>query len=268
MSFFTTFLNGTKDFLNDNVSSIMTGVGIGAMGTSAVLAGTGAIKADRKIREAEVEPSKSEKFAIYGKNLAPAVVVGILGASLIVGSDILDMKEKAALGALYVSADQKLKSYKEKVKEKIGEKKEKDISHEVNAEKVKSMNLTTSGASGVVNTGHGQTLFVDSQFGTAFLSSFEHVRQSVNDFNEELVLRATKANHGLDVDTDVCANNNDFRTLLGLPEVDAGKFIGIQLCRDGQLRVDLTDIVELDDGSHAVLVDYEMFPIQDWRTWC
>ena len=265
MGFFTTTFKSIGNFVNDNTSSIMTGVGIGGMATSAILAGKGAIKADRIIREAKVEPSKSEKFAIYAKATAPAIIVGVLGASLIVGSDILDMKEKAALGALYVSADQKLKDYKNKVKEKLGDKKEEDISKEVNEEKVRKMDFTSTS---IPSTGHGNTLFVDCMTGYPFESSFEHVRQAVNDFNEDLVNRATKANFGLDVDTDVCANLNDFRGHLGLDEIDMGKYIGIKLCEDGQLRVNLTDIIELEDGRHAVLMEYEMHPIQDWRQWC
>jgi hypothetical protein len=272
MGILTTTFKNLGNFINENTSTVMTGVGVGGLIATGVLSGTGALNADRRLREAreknpEVELGKVEVFKTYAICLLPAVLVGAASIGMIIGANVLDMKDKAALGAMVVAGEKKFKDYKSKVEEKLGVKKEKELSKEIVTDEIRNFDATTAA---IEDTGNGNTLFKDCQTGGYFKSSIEAVRRAVNDLNYELISRAQKYNNGLDIDTDVYVTLNDFRGFLGLKEVECGKFIGYGLQESGSFEIEEPfTVVETKDGQKCILLQYDMYSLRekDWRQW-
>jgi hypothetical protein len=63
---------------------------------------------------------------------------------------------------------------------------------------------------------------------------------------------------------------NDWRLLLGLEEVESGKFLGHGLQEHGLFEIEEPfTITETNDGRKCILLQYDMFPLneKDWRKW-
>lgn len=253
-------------FINDNTTTVMTGIGIGGFLAASYFVGKGVLNADRRLREAkekdpEVEISTGEIVKVYTISLLPAIILIVGSTAIIITANALEVKDKTALGALVVAGEQKFKDYKNKMKEELGEKKEKEFSSEIQAKQVREVDSRTIN---VVSTGKGDTLFYDEQTGTYFESSIPAVRSAVNLLNSELLERAQRMNCGLDVDTNVYVTLNDFRGFLGLEPIKFGDYIGYGLQEGGLFDVEEPfTVVETQDGRRCILLQYEMYSIAD-----
>ena len=246
-----TFFENFKDLIEDNTTSFMIGAGLISTVAGSYFVGKGVLKADRILREKkeenpEEEITRTETAKTYAICLFPAIILITGGAILIITANAMDIKEKAALGAVAVAGNDKFKEYRQKVEEKLGVKKANEIRRDIATDKVSAIDTNTAD---IIFTGKGNTLFYDCQSGRLFYSSIEAVRRAVNDLNKELLQRAKAMNRGLDVDTNVWVNLNDFYTLLGLPEIESGKMLGINLQDDGLLEIgDPFEITETANG--------------------
>lgn len=79
------------------------------------------------------------------KLYAPAVALGILSISGIVGSHYIMRKRNAALAAAYAAIDQGLKEYRKRVASQIGEDAERDLYYGITKESVEETVTTKSG---------------------------------------------------------------------------------------------------------------------------
>jgi hypothetical protein len=79
------------------------------------------------------------------KLYAPAVALGILSISGIVGSHYIMRKRNAALAAAYAAIDQGLKEYRKRVAAQIGEDAERDLYYGITKESVEETVTTKSG---------------------------------------------------------------------------------------------------------------------------
>src|SRR4029077_14978732 len=80
---------------------------------------------------------------VYGKNTlyiaklyAPAIVVGGLGIACLTGSHIQLMRRNNALMAAYAALSAAYENYRERVREEVGEEKERDLYHAVTTHKI------------------------------------------------------------------------------------------------------------------------------------
>lgn len=269
MSIITTFEN-FKDLVNENTTSIMIGAGVASFIAGSYFVGKGVLKADKILKEKQEENPEediptSETVKTYVICLFPAIILIVGGTVLVITANAMDIKDKAALGAVAVAGNDKLKEYKKKVEEKLGVKKADEIRKDIAADKVRTIDTDTAD---IIMTGKGNTLFCDCQSGRLFRSSIESIRRGVNDANEELLRRAKVMNRTLDVDTNVWLNLNDIYGFFGLPEIDAGKFLGVNLQDDGLFKItEPFEVVETANGVRCILLEYEVNPIQDYHMW-
>ena len=122
-----------KTFLQNNSSSILTGVGvIGVIGT-AVLTACATPKAMRLLENTEYEKiatsgeplTKLEKVKIAAPAYIPAALTGTATIACIIGANVLNHRQQASLMSAYALLDRSYKEYRSKVRELYG--KEADI---------------------------------------------------------------------------------------------------------------------------------------------
>lgn len=161
----------------------------------------------------EEEPTKSEIVANTWKCYIPtALTLGGTIVAAVTGHHIA-VKEIGAAYAMYASTNSFLNSYRNNVREMLGEKQAAEIEQRI-AEQQIMMHPPEENVN-IFNTGRGTDLFYDEMFGGYFLSSFDNVRNAAIDFNNQII-------------NDTFATYNDLRYHLGLPMVKSGSSIVYQ----------------------------------------
>ena len=86
--------------------------------------------------ETDLKTVKIKTGVKLAKQYAPAVIVGVLSITCIVGSHYIMKKRNAGLVAAYTLLDTSVKEYRKRVAEKYGEEAEKDIRHGIRRETI------------------------------------------------------------------------------------------------------------------------------------
>jgi hypothetical protein len=204
-------------FVNRNSSKILTGTIIG--GTvifafslvDAVRKGDAALAEEEDIRYADAaakaddiskrqhydwdkafeeyyEPLTNwDKLKIAGPYYIPPFLIGTTIVGCAIGNEVVNCKEKHRLAMVAETAQLGLRTYQEKVIEKIGEKEERKIQHDIHKDEVKSYlkdipeeYLKRCGAE------NGESLFLDPKTGQVFVSTYEKVRRAAEACNRTL----------------------------------------------------------------------------------
>lgn len=126
---------GLKRFLKNNSSNILTGIGVvGVIGT-AFLAARATPKVIRLLENTEYEKGEKltnlEKVRIAAPAYIPAALTGVGTIACIVGANVLNRRQQAALMSAYALLDRSYKNYRSKVIELYGEESDARISEEV-----------------------------------------------------------------------------------------------------------------------------------------
>lgn len=236
---------------------ILAGLGVGGTIATVIFGITATPKAEKVLDElyaqhseeaAEAEEKgveykvpKTEVVKAVLPVYLPTIGMGVLTIVCIVGSTVASKRRIAMLESLYSAAEVALTTYQHKVVEKIGEKAEEKVRHEIAEDKVERQPATSSQ---VVFTGNGDTLFYDYWSGRYFKSDYERVRSAVNDLNS-LIL------------SDMWATVNDFYYYLGIPPADCGKNVGFN--PDHKLDIIYTAI-HADDMTPCTALQFRERP--------
>ena len=245
-----------EKFTVENSPAILTGLGVVGVGTTAVLASKATVKAVDRIRNEEAfrvseykgegdEPylSNKEKVKLVAPLYISAVATGTLTATCIIFANRIGTKRAAAMAAAFTIAEKNFEDYREKVVEKLGEKKERDVRDEVAQERV-----TRNPPNNIVVTGKGAVPFLDSFTGIWFESSMEDVKHAINRLNHKL-------NH------DGYASLNDFYDYLGVANTTMGNILGWD--SDELLDPYITTTVT-DDERPAFHMEYRKVPFDSY----
>lgn len=209
-------IHKAKFLLNDNSSTILTGIGVSGTIATAYLSGRASFKAAQIIEHAEEEYKKDEallegvaKDGVTGElskaymqllasrkmstttkvrlvwrfYLAP-VAVGSTTIVSIVMANRLSSKKIAALAVASGISERALQEYKAKVIEKLGEKQDRTIRDEVAQERVTNHPLNSRE---IVLAGTGDVLCYDMTTGRYFASSVEDIKRAENKINYQLL---------------------------------------------------------------------------------
>lgn len=201
--------------LKKNRSRFMKIAGMSTLLYSPILSAKMTIKAvratDKRKEELGVDKlTTQELIATNWKYYIPVVGSMATGLGLSIGGEKIDIKEKTALSAALIANNANFETYKQKVIERIGENKEREIEGEVVKEQIKNAPAETSK---YIAPGEGGTLFFEPCTGRAFYSTPEKVRKAYN--------RLTSMMH-----SSYYVDLNDFFSCLGLPDIDMGDVIG------------------------------------------
>ena len=195
--------NSIVDTVSDKSPEILIGFGLAGMLTSTILAVKATPKALDILKQEDRELSKVDKVKLTWKCYAPAAIGYCASAACIIGANSVNAKRNAVLAGAYKLSESALLEYRDKVKEVIGEEKEREIKDSIAQDRV---DKTPEKRQEVLVAGNGDTLCYDMHSGRYFKSNMEEIKGiankvnyklmqdnflSVNDFYEELGLEPT-----------------------------------------------------------------------------
>lgn len=233
----------------DNSPAILTGMAVVGTLTTAYLTGKATVKAV-EIMHHEADAQLIDMYDFKSKYVLekvwklyiPAVTSAAFTCAAIVCANRIGTRRATALAAAYTIAEKGFDEYKEKVVEKLGQGKERELRDELAQERVEKAKNTE-----VFITGTGEVLFYDSITGRKFKSDMESVRKAQNDLNAQLV-------------NNVYASLGDFYDLIGLERTPYSEEVGWNT--DRLMEIDFS--TTLSDGVPCISLDYKVIPIRDY----
>lgn len=241
--------------ISDNSPAILTGMAVAGTLGSAVLAAQGGMKAGEELRllrldvqegwEEDEQLTFQGKFKKTWKFYIPAGLMVGATAACVIGANSVNTRRNAAIMSAYSLTDKAFQEYKEKVVEKLGEKKEQEVRDDISKDRLDS---NPPKDNSVVVVSDGKTLCFDEMTGRYFESDMQSIRRAVNDINEKCI-------------NEVYASQNDFYRLLGLNPVAIGEEIGWR--SDHLLDVSFSSHLTGDDVP-CLSIDYLVGPIRGY----
>lgn len=188
-----------KFLMNNNSTTILSGVAVAGTVTTAYLTGQATFKAARIIdREKEILPKPGEKdfdssvkydltssgkVKLVWRHYIPPFVTGVTTIACIVAANRIGAKKIAALAVSSAISERALQEYKAKVVEKLGPKQDVALRDEIAQDRVLNQPVRSGE---VIIAGTGEVLFFDLTTGRYFQSTVEEVKKAVNKVNHEL----------------------------------------------------------------------------------
>jgi hypothetical protein len=244
--------------MNQSSPTILSGLAVGGVIATAILAAKATPKAIEKIQEARskwvgsdawVEGEKfpaTEKVKACWKVYIPAAITGTATVGCIIGANQVGMRRNAALVGAYTLADTAFREYKQEVLEQLGVTKERKVTDAVAKQAIDDHPVSSTQ---VIITKGGENLCYDSLTGRYFKSDIETIRQAENEINRRIV------------GGDMYASQNEFYGLLGLANVIVGDELGWNL--ENFIELIFTSHLA-DDGQPCLAVGYARLPRRDY----
>lgn len=175
------------DFIKENKSSILTGLGIG-FGLVAIMASSeSGKKSAKRIEEAEVSEerqlTKKEKIKLCWKNYVFPAAFEFASIVCILKGKTLDLKDISRLTIAYETTSKFVKLYSEKVKEQIGEQQNEELKKQAQLEAAPKARRKESELASLFD---GDQYFKEPYSGKIFVSSTVKLEDAVNLFNDKL----------------------------------------------------------------------------------
>lgn len=242
----------------DNSPLILTGVGVAGTVTTALLTGRATIKAARLIDEnlcrgnqdhphppTHPKMDAKEHLLLVWKLYVPPVASGVLTVTAIVVANRIGTRRAAAMTAAYALSERAFSEYKEKVIEKIGERKEQAVRDEVAQDQV---NRNPSSETYVNKGTGGQVKCYEPFTGRYFWSDMETMKKAQNDLNYQVL-------------NNYYASLSDFYDLLGLDRTQMSDDVGWN--SDEMLEIMFTTTID-DEGKPCLVMNYKVVPIRGY----
>lgn len=183
MNELTGILKTTSLFLKQNSPTIFTALGASGAVTTAYLAGKASFDAANYIYEIGAENAENkDKIEMVWDFYIPAAISGVLTIGCIIAANRISTTRTAAAYSLVSLTEKAFYEYKDKVTEKLGEKKELAIRDEIAQDKV-----ANNAPGQILVTGSGDVLCCELFTGRYFSSDMETLRKAQNDINAKLV---------------------------------------------------------------------------------
>ena len=243
-------------FASDNAPAILTGLAVVGTLTTAYLTGKASFKAANLIRAEETMAIKStgdafyecnnrRKFELAWKFYIPAASSAVTTVAFIVAANRIGTRRAAAMAAAYAIAERGFEEYREKIVEKLGERKERAARDEIAQTRVtrnpppEDMVLLEDGLS---------VLCCDLFSGRYFMSDMETLRRAENDVNFQ-------------VNNDYYASLSDFYDAIGLPQTSMSGDVGWN--SDKLLELEFATTLT-PSGKPCLTFDFKVMPIRGY----
>lgn len=244
----------TKFLMNENLPTILTGVGVVGTGATAYLTGRASFKAARLLDHNEImhyqqthglEPSNKDKVKLVWKFYVPPALSMSGTMAAIIMANRLSSRKIAALVLASGITERAFSEYKEKVYEKLGKNQQEKVHEEIARDHLLRNPKDTSQ---VFITGTGDVLCYDMLTGRYFLSSAEKIRKAENRVNKEL-------------NNFMYASLTLFYDEVGLPPTTYTDTVGWQ--GNENLEVNITTVMS-DDEKPCLALDFSPLPSSDY----
>lgn len=226
---------------SDNSPAILTAIGVAGATTTAILAGKASFKAARILGEESPHLEFKEKVGKTWQLYIPTVGTGVITITCIVVSNRISTHRAEALASAYIISQEGFKKYKEKVLDKLGEKKEQEVRDDIAQDKV---DKNPPGAWILTGT---DVLCLDLHSGRYFDSDMEKIRKAENDINFQIL-------------HDDYASLTDFWERIGLPRTTESDEIGWNT--DSRLQVRYSSA--LVDGKPCLTIEFTTTPVRNY----
>jgi hypothetical protein len=251
--------NKIKFLLNENSTTILTGVGVVGTVATAVLTGRATFKAADLILEKQIQKdenfeeidllktrlSKTEKAKLIWPLYLPPVASGVLTVTCIIMANRISSKKIAALTIAAGVSERAFQEYKEKVVEKLGMRQDQKIRDEVAQDRVRATPL----GSQVLVTGSGEVLCFDSLTGRYFTSTMEEIRRAENKVNYEML----RFNY---------CSLSFFYEEIGLAPTTYTDTVGWGV--NNPMEVQFSTVLS-DDNRPCLVIDFSRAPVPDYE---
>lgn len=235
-----------KKFLAENGSNILTGIGcIGVVGV-AIVSSQNALEADKVLRakkfESDQDLTKREKAKVMVSAYIPTILISGATIACLVASNRISSGRTAAYAGALALAQETARTYREKVKETVGEEKAKEIDDKVADAKIDKINSKQP-----VVYGHGTYMCYDTLTDRKFLSDINKIEAAQNHKNKKIL-------------SEGWCSLNEFYEEIGL---DPAK-IGEELGWDYDTLIDISFSTRLDDeGVPNIVMNFRNPPFPD-----
>jgi hypothetical protein len=256
MTRITSVIRGARKLVTDNSPAILTAVAVVGVATTAFLAAKATPQAMEDIKQAETEQGEpltvNQKIYLVGYHYVPAVVSGTMTIACIIGVSYIHHQRHAALISAYTLSEKVIQEYQEKVKENLGEGKERKVRDDIAQDTV---NANPPSSEKIFITGHGDHMFLDKMSGRYFRSTVDKVRKAENKLVHQL-------------NNDAYASLNDFYGYLNIPASDIGEELGWQ--SDNIVEVLFSTVLVGDgeeniaEGTPCIVMTYSVTPIRNY----
>jgi len=186
--------------------TILTCAGAVGIGVTAVLTGKAVPKAIRLMEEAQNDKADEltavEKVIAAAPAYIPAVVSGVVTAACVIGANLINKRQQAALTSAYILLDNMFKEYKTKVKDLYGDTADKEVREAIVKDKYDGKGISDD-----------KILFYEPYYGEFFESTKEEVREAEYHLNRNFILRGY-------------ASLREFYEFLGLDTTEADEALG------------------------------------------
>lgn len=170
-----------KIAIKRNSPVIMTSFGVSGVVVTSYFSAKASFEVSEIIKENK-DLDKKELIKKVAPFYIPAVLSGFTTIACVVMANRINSKRAAAAYSLMTISERAFDEYKEKVIEKLGERKEKAIHDEIAQDKVNNNPVTN-----YVVSGNGGVLCCELLTGRYFNSDMETLRKAQNDINEKLI---------------------------------------------------------------------------------
>jgi hypothetical protein len=232
---------------------ILTGIGLAGMITTTVMAVKATPKALDLMAEVKEKHEHEEDRTEFAKDVftkvapvyIPSVILGAASIACIIGASTVNYRRNAALATAFSLSESALKEYQDKVTETIGEKKERVVRDAVAKDQVERVPV---GATEVIVTGKGNTLFFDPLSSRVFTSDIETIKKAQNELNRRML-------------SENYISLNEFYYEIGLSGNEVGEILGWNVER-GYIDLDLGSATVFDNKP-CIVVAHDRRP--DYR---
>lgn len=204
-------------FLKRNSSTILTCIGAAGVVATAIMAAKATPKVMRLVEEAEKEKGEEltrfEVVKIAAPAYIPSVAIGASTIACIFGANVLNQKKQAALLSAYMLADNSYKSYRNKVKELLGEETDERIQEAILKDHVNEDIAAYAPGLGSLELGGEKFLFYEEIRGTYFETTMSAVLNAEYHLNRNFAMRGF-------------VTLNEFYEFLGMSPVEFGEVLG------------------------------------------
>lgn len=252
----TKVLDNSARYLKHNSSTILSCVGAAGIVVTSVLTAKATVKAIKIVNEEECnkkeELSKSEIVKLTYRCYIPPIIFGASSIACILGANVLNRNQQAALMSAYALVDNSFKEYKGKLKELYGVETHNNIVDALAVEKAKETYIHADTAFQccdlAIQDGTSEPrLFYDEYSGRYFESTIEQVITAEYHLNRNYILRGD-------------ANLNELYEFLGLEKTDYGEVVGWCCCNE-IYWIDFNHRkTVLDDGLECYILEIPFGP--------
>lgn len=250
---FSGLMRRATKFASDNSPAILTAVGVTTTLTAAYLTGKASFQAaeiiakENRARRLHDEPEVDLREAVnmcWRLYLPPAGAL-VVSIGCIVTANHIGSKRTAALAAGFAITEKAFDEYRQKMVEKVGDKKERAYRTEIAQ---KHIDEEPPPEDLVYVEGGRSELCCDLFTGRYFMSDVETIKQAENQINYRLV-------------HDYYASLTDFYELIGLPKTSMSDDFGWNV--DKMLEVDIGAVLT-PSGRPCLTLDFRVAPIRGY----